>query len=1657
VPSASPNAILPSSSNQPTFVWGVSTDPDAGDTVIGYLLELGNSGTDLDGSIRHRVLVSGQTYSYPTTLTDSTYYTWRVRPIDRTGRLGGCTSITFFVEKQKEMIVSAPLDNQNRDNMNRINGAAVGGTTVRWDWAPAVHSYNYGIDSYVVEIDTAGTFTAVSQRETVAGSVRQILWSGAQRGQVYYARIRAIDTGGTLSEWSSASDGILVSRRGMDSDSSDWVPAGGYTQGTANLAGGPWHEGVWRDTANDHRTEVANHLSRDILSFHVTADSHFLYFLMTFAEFTSGACLGQIAVSYDNSSDNTYFQGRGVRAEDSQTTLNAAWERLVRFRTGNGDVTVYTPSWSSMSGQYSEHIGQKYVELAVPMEALGGADKILGNSVKFTVATFFNDNGSVGQHGTNTTNIVDMVTDVPGNTYTVLDQSDTIVKYHVKATFNGSGLVTSFAGDSFNSTKPILPNSNGAPLGANRDFIMYNVFVDRFVSGRSNNVPGDPFMSGGDLKGLMDSITYFNEFGITGLYTGPVLQFGGGVWGYNQSDLYRIEYSFGNPNGRWNGFDDWINLAKTCRYHNMKLIVDWVPGQIYDGRTPTNHPEILLGKRFGGNRVREDMMEARQFMVDHALFMGSLGVYGLRADNTKFYDPTDEPANGLPFYRYMRTAWDLVFPELYVFGEQPGGSADVGMYTRDGQRMQGQLDFELRNDAKDWAWGLGSGDFKTRFEAAENNYSGAVEAAMAGLIENHDHNRAYHYYGGGSDNDGSKNTDVVERMRLAFAFTAVHAQNPIIFYGDEIPLSGYRGWTYPYPGEGTDNMARFGNTRQMVFSDASSWWLKPQLQKWFRARNIFGPLRASRGFRSLHTVATAGAAALVYRRGDGGGDREKFIAVFNNDQSNPQNVAAPAGEADGQYFRDWMNAADQANVAGGNLTWTTAKRDGRLWIKGGYTRRTVRVEAGAPDVIVSLDNISAWTRKTNAAGYADIEDVVVQEGAGGNTKQLYAWRYGYRVLDSQVVVLGGGGNQGTQTVTLPALTLDNTPPDAPNGLVATARDRAVFLRWNPVTDDPVQDKHSIVSYYVYRSKTSGDANPTHIIETLQPWYYDSDLDAFLTNGDTYYYRVACVDRNGNVSAKTSEARVVPRKYRTRFYFTTEGTGWNPNDVTSVKIAGNAVLGLGAWSPIAMTRLDTSLWYYETELDPTSRPELKYTVNDQWEWDNIFFSNNISYERHGRPRLITILDHTGDGTAVFTHRWNTDGDVAPRRVTNALAVGAETGVYIGWTPNLEADVNRYVVERSSDGVSFSWLGDVVPTQNSFLDMTVTVATTYYYRVRAVDWWNSGGDWSATTSAATVIADVTPPVQPAAPTLNPVDTTTIRLSWTPNSEGDLAGYSVYRSTDPTVPLTLLNRVNASLVAPTFTPIYLDTGVTTGTRYYYRIAALDQAGNVSAGSETRSAMLVAATFNLDLAVVTSSSVEISGSAYSLGPSPARVTMTQVGATTWRKTVGLFAGEAISFRYSYNAGSQVEDAFPTSSQRREYTPPEQAAVTLEQDWNEAPRGVATSVAYPGNKTVYINWTADSSVDVIGYHIERASASDSVFRRLNTTEISGIVYTDSGLTNGETYYYRLRSVDGGVIRLLSSPSRVVSATPEEPVWVRFRVEQPTPPRRERYSERRRW
>jgi len=158
---------------------------------------------------------------------------------------------------------------------------------------------------------------------------------------------------------------------------------------------------------------------------------------------------------------------------------------------------------------------------------------------------------------------------------------------------------------------------------------------------------------------------------------------------------------------------------------------------------------------------------------------------------------------------------------------------------------------------------------------------------------------------------------------------------------------------------------------------------------------------------------------------------------------------------------------------------------------------------------------------------------------------------------------------------------------------------------------------------------------------------------------------------------------------------------------------------------------------------------------------------------------------------------------------------------------------YNIYRSeSEKISGRLLNTTPVTDTEFEDRFFEFDKRYFYFVRAV---SIGGEGEPVESTESNIINIIPkdtfsPNPPAAITLA-ATLNSISIFFATNTETDVVGYRIYRSTDPSV-----GKSDWSLLTPELltTNTFLDTKVESGTTYYYYLTAADKAGNVSEPSE-------------------------------------------------------------------------------------------------------------------------------------------------------------------------------------------------------------------------------
>jgi subtilisin family serine protease len=358
--------------------------------------------------------------------------------------------------------------------------------------------------------------------------------------------------------------------------------------------------------------------------------------------------------------------------------------------------------------------------------------------------------------------------------------------------------------------------------------------------------------------------------------------------------------------------------------------------------------------------------------------------------------------------------------------------------------------------------------------------------------------------------------------------------------------------------------------------------------------------------------------------------------------------------------------------------------------------------------------------------------------------------------------------------------------------------------------------------------------------------------------------------------------------------------------------------------------------------------------------------------------------------------------------------------------------------------------------------------------------TGGVLNAQAAVNTGGGDTTPPANPTGLAASAGDST-VGLAWNANSESDLAGYRVYRSTTSGSGYT---EISSGLIAVT---TYDDGGLTNGTTYYYTVRAEDTSGNLSGGSNEAEATptggggtqvlfsdgFESGSFGGGGWATDNGKASVTGGASYSGSSGARLKRTtgmQVGVDTTGhtdivlsyacRTRNLDSREALSVYWTSNGGAvwSLVDTFTSTgwtqrsinlgaaasnnstfmirfstnaNRNNEYADIDDVEIigTGNGGGDTTPPAPPTGLgATAGNASVALAWNANTEPDLAGYRVYRSTSSGGGYSDVGGGLVSGTSFNDTGLTNGTTYYYVVRAQDtsGNV----SGDSNEANATP---------------------------
>jgi len=328
------------------------------------------------------------------------------------------------------------------------------------------------------------------------------------------------------------------------------------------------------------------------------------------------------------------------------------------------------------------------------------------------------------------------------------------------------------------------------------------------------------------------------------------------------------------------------------------------------------------------------------------------------------------------------------------------------------------------------------------------------------------------------------------------------------------------------------------------------------------------------------------------------------------------------------------------------------------------------------------------------------------------------------------------------------------------------------------------------------------------------------------------------------------------------------------------------------------------------------------------------------------------------------------------------VNSTNSISIGW--GIASGATGYYIYRSTSLVGvYEQVGSSATT--SYTDNNLSDGTTYYYRISSH---NNKGEGSQSN----YIQATTQPVAPTGVTATVSSTASIIVSW--SSVTSAISYRVYCS--------IASSDNYELVSTQSTTSYTHSSLTAGTTYYYKVAAVNSGGEGSksdvvfattpplAPTDVTAKANSASSITIDWSSVTSA---VSYNIYRGATYSGTYELVGTSATASYENIGLTANTAYYYKVAaVNSGGES----PQSS----YV----TATTL----LAAPTGV-TAVAN-STSSITISWS--SVAGATGYRVYRSGTSDGTYTEVGSS--SSTSYTNTGLTAGTTFYYKVAAYNSG-------------------------------------------
>ncbi len=691
------------------------------------------------------------------------------------------------------------------------------------------------------------------------------------------------------------------------------------------------------------------------------------------------------------------------------------------------------------------------------------------------------------------------------------------------------------------------------------------------------------------------------------------------------------------------------------------------------------------------------------------------------------------------------------------------------------------------------------------------------------------------------------------------------------------------------------------------------------------------------------------------------------------------------------------------------------------------TGTTFNLAWTAPTVSDKCSAITGYQIQERASSSDTWSDVEADTGDDAvmyaHTGQTIATSRQYQVRAKNSAGFGAWSDVFT---TMAAATM---PPDAPTGLTAGAlRLHNIVLNWDrvptispPITSHIIEWSTDDTNWEVVDQPAAGNTG-----------YYEH-FSSLLTVGQTFYYRVRAVNSAGASPPSTSvSAMAISRA---------SGAGV-PTDVRASQTAAGEVTV--SWTA------PTDVPDAEGTKDVITFYQVYRTANSGELWEQLDGSISNTASSYVDDDGLTVGNTYGYRVAVQTDAFF-EYDLsppdsltvgAPSAPTSFTAVSASNrmGIDLSWSAPAQtwgSAVTGYQIEVSTDGDTFTELV-ASQTGTTYSHTGLSASDVRHYRVRAI---NARGAGKPTAVQSITIG--TPPDAPQSFAASAIRYHQAFLIWdVPSSIGSSAitNYTIEWSTDNSTWKELVT------LPPTAREFYhYSSLLTPGESFYYRARAVNAAGagpasavrSVTAGAFISTGVPTGVTASQTSATeVTVSWTAPTDLPMGEGISRYQIFRTTDGGDSWRALSTSLSATALTYtdRDGLTTGTTYGyrvNLWTTLANEKDLSNP--VSLTF-----GAPAAPTALMSTPAATSIALSWTAPTQTwgsAITGYKIE-VSEDGTTFTELVDSQ-TGTTYSHTGLSAGDTRWYRVRAINARGAGAASSVLQASVTVPAAPTSLR--------------------